>query len=87
MYTYSDAWFLTTLILIKDWVSLQQIIAGGDMINHAIFTTDEINKALTIFTTLGYVELNNNKQMRATEKAYSFCANDFLKAGLFKKQI
>jgi hypothetical protein len=77
MYKFSDAWFITTLILIKDWTTLQQVIAGGDLLNHAIFTSDEINSALSIFTTIGYVEISPNKKIRATEKAYKLCDKGF----------
>jgi hypothetical protein len=85
MFNSSDAWFLTTLILIKDWASLREVIAGGDLINRAIFTTEEINTALTVLIAFGYVEINGDKYMHATEKAYGFCDKTFLKAGIFSK--
>lgn len=83
MYNYSDAWFLAALILIKDWASLQKVIAFGDWLDHAIFTQKEINDALSVLTPLGYVEINHKKEMRATEKAYNLCNSGFNKAGLF----
>lgn len=85
MYIYSDAWFLTSLILNKDWSSLQQVIVTGDAINHAIFTRDEINVALSKFIALNYVEMDTRKNMRATSKAFELCNKSFLTAGLFSK--
>jgi hypothetical protein len=67
-YDYSDAWFLTTLILRNDWADIDQIIAIGDMINHAIFTQNEINQALQRLIPAGYIEVDNDKY-RATPKA------------------
>lgn len=85
MYTFSDAWFLTTLILNKEWSSLQQVIATGDVINHAIFTKDEINVALSKFIPLNYIKMDNSKNMRATSEAFELCNKFFIAAGLFSK--
>lgn len=85
MYTFGEAWFLTTLILNKDWSSLQQVIATGDVINHAIFTKDEVNVALSRFLALNFVEMDNSKNMRATSKAFELCNKSFQAAGLFSQ--
>ncbi len=85
MYTFGEAWFLTTLLLNKEWSSLQQVIATGDVINHAIFTPDEINGALSKFILMGYIEMDDSKNLRATSKAIELCNKSFLNAGLFSK--
>ena len=85
MFTYGDAWFLTSLILNNKWSSLEQVIATGDAINHAIFTKSEVNTALSVLIFLEYIEMDNFKQMRATNKAHKLCKSSYFRAGLFSK--
>jgi hypothetical protein len=85
MFTYSDAWFLTSLILNNKWSSLDQVIATGDAINHAIFTKSEVNTALSVLIYLDYIEMDNFKQMRATNKALKLWKPSFPRAGLFSQ--
>jgi len=82
-YDFSDAWFLTALIVIKDWADMREIISIGDGLNHAIFTQKEINQALKRLIPVGYIE-TNCKKYRATEKAYELtnCVA-YKRAGLF----
>lgn len=46
LFEFSDAWFLTSLIVLNKWSTLKEIVAVGDALNHAIFTQDEIDNAL-----------------------------------------
>ena len=83
-YDFSDAWFLTALIVMKDyWANMKEIISVGDALNHAIFTQNEINQALKRFIPIGYIE-TNGKKYRATEKAYELtnCVA-YKRAGMF----
>ena len=82
-YDFSDAWFLTALIMRKDWANMKEIISIGDGLNHAIFTQNEINQALKRLIPVGYIE-TNGKKYRATEKAYELtnCVA-YKRAGLF----
>lgn len=83
MFEFSDAWFLTSLILLKKWSSLQQIITSGDMINHAIFNEEEIDNAIKKLQPLGLIE-TDGKCWRATEKAIELSnCSAFRRAGLF----
>lgn len=83
MFGYSDAWFLTTLIMLKKWSSLKQIISTGDMINHAILNQEEIDNAIKKLQPLGYIE-TDGKSWRATEKAIELSnCSAFRRAGLF----
>ena len=83
IYDFSDAWFLTTLIVIKDWADMKGIISVGDGLNHAIFTQNEITQALKRLIPVGYVE-TNGKKYRATEKAYELTNSAaYKRAGLF----
>ena len=83
IYDFGDAWFLTALIVIKDWADMREIISIGDGLNHAIFMQKEINQALKRLIPVGYIE-TNSKRYRATEKAHELtnCAS-YKKAGLF----
>ena len=85
MFTYGDAWFLTSLILNKNWSSLDQVIATSDAINHSIFTKSEVNNALSVLICLDYIEMDNFKQMRATKKALKLSKTLFYRAGLLSK--
>jgi hypothetical protein len=82
-YDYSDAWFLTTLIMANDWLSMEEIVSMGDALNHAIFTPGEIDGALKKLIPGEFVEKNADKY-RATAAARELanCAA-FKKAGLF----
>lgn len=64
---------------------MQQVIATGDVINHAIFTKYEVNAALSRFVELNFVEMDNGKNMRATTKALELCNKTFQRAGLFSR--
>jgi hypothetical protein len=83
IYDFGDAWFLTTLIVLKDWADIKGIISVGDGLNHAIFTQNEINQALKRLIPVGYIEANG-KKYRASEKAYELtnCV-DYKRAGAF----
>lgn len=81
----SDAWFLTTLLLLENPATLQEVIAAGDWLNHAIFTADEINRALSLFVPMGYVERDAEGRMRTTEKARAIRDKTFERTGAFGK--
>jgi hypothetical protein len=80
---FSDPWFLTALILRNDWTDIEEVITIGDVLNHAIFTQNEINQALQRLTPIGFIEVEGDKY-RATEKAHelSNCVA-YKRAGLF----
>lgn len=85
MFTLSDAWFLAVLILINDKTNLSQLIAGGDVINRAIFTKEEVNNALSKFIDLNFVEMDQNKNMYVTRIGLSLRTKSFDNSGLFSK--
>ena len=83
MYDFSDAWFLTALLLLNDWSDMEQIISAGDVINHAIFMQEEMNQALQRLIPAGYIITDADKY-RATEKAHELTAcSAYKRAGLF----
>ena len=84
-YQWSDAWFLTALLICKDWSPLHRVIHAGDWLNHAIFTTKEVNRALSVLIATGYVEINAALEMRVTEKALALCDKIYEKSGAFRK--
>jgi len=85
MFTFSDAWVLTTLILINDRTTLSQLIACGDIINHAIFTKEDVNTALSKFLELNFIEIDQNKNMLVTSSGLRLPTKSFYKSGLFSK--
>ena len=55
----SDAWLLLAIIFAaaeKEGASLDQIVAAGDFINHAIFTNDEMESGFYRLTLGGYID-------------------------------
>ena len=54
----SDAWLLLAILIAAgdNVATLDEIIAAGDCINHAIFTNDEMDSGLYRLTRGGYVE-------------------------------
>jgi hypothetical protein len=70
----SDAWLLLAIILAagNDVANLDEIVAAGDGINHAIFTEDEIESGLYRLTNGGYIEEVNGsfKPSSATVDKY-----------------
>jgi hypothetical protein len=60
LFEHSDAWFLTSLILLEKWSPMEEIMMAGDMINHAIFTPSEIEKAIEKLQPFGYIEIVDN---------------------------
>lgn len=54
----SDAWLLLAIIFAadKEGASLDQIVAAGDFINHAIFTNDEMESGFFRLARGGYIE-------------------------------
>lgn len=57
----SDAWLLLAIILAagNNVASLEEIVAAGDGINHAIFTEDEMESGLYRLRSGGYIEESN----------------------------
>ena len=83
MYKYGDAWVLTALIFNKKKSSLENLIATGDLINHAIMTVDEINDALTRLIPEGYIMIDQHKRMWPTKEAFKLRTARYYVAGLF----
>lgn len=84
-FNFSDAWFLTTLLLLENPATLREVVAAGDWLNHAILTAGEINRALSVFIPLGYVELDDERRMCATKKARVLRDKTFERVGAFGK--
>lgn len=61
-YLASDAWLLLAIIFAagKGEASLEQIVAAGDAINHAIFTDDEMESGLYRLSSGGFIEEVND---------------------------
>lgn len=56
----SDAWLLLAILAAGDDVAnLEEIVAAGDAINHAIFTEDEMESGLYRLSGGGYIEESN----------------------------
>lgn len=70
----SDAWLLLSIILAagNNAASLDEIVAAGDGINHAIFTEDEMESGLYRLRSGGYIEESNGsfRPSRATINKY-----------------
>ena len=74
-YNSSDVWLLLAIIYASGEKSatLDEIIAAGDWINHAIFNEDELESGLARLTAGGFIKEKNNA-FSATQKvkrAYS----------------
>ena len=83
MFDFSDAWFLTSLIKLNKWATMEEIVITGDIINHAVFTQDEIDNALEKLIPLGYIEYNKG-EYRATERSHELAnCSAYNRAGLF----
>lgn len=59
-YYPSDAWLLHTILLASgpDGATLKDMIAVGDVLNHAIFTANELNAGLERLIRGGWVKLS-----------------------------
>lgn len=83
-FDFSDAWFLTALILIGKESTLKQIVQTGDAINHAIMTQAEIDRALLKLIPAGYIVATSKNTFIATEKSAEISeCSAFKRAGLF----
>jgi hypothetical protein len=83
MFEFSDAWFLTSLIKLNEWSTMDEIIVAGDVLNHAIFNQEEIDNALEKLIPPGYIETCEQKY-RATEKSFELAnCSAYKRAGMF----
>lgn len=82
MYIWSDAWFLLS---VSNNASLEDIIASGDYRNHAIFTLEEINHALTLLIQNNYICLNENKTVKLTSRINEVFTEEVEKTGVFSQ--
>jgi hypothetical protein len=72
-WSWSDAWVLTAAYVTeRNPVSLSDVVAAGDYINHAIFTDEELEHAFTRLTAAGLVELNGDR-VTLSEDAITLC--------------
>jgi hypothetical protein len=70
---WSDAWVLTAAYVTeRNPVSLSDVVAAGDYINHAIFTDEELEHAFTRLTAAGLVEVNGDV-VTLSEDAIDLC--------------
>ena len=69
----SDGWLFATLKYFRKWekINIYKIISTGNMINHAIFTLNEINDGLSRLISENYIELKNN-YVKITMKGKNF---------------
>ncbi|OGS22173.1 MAG: hypothetical protein A2252_04185 [Elusimicrobia bacterium RIFOXYA2_FULL_39_19] len=60
-YSLSDAWLLLSIMLSvkEETVSLKNVIAAGDFIQHAIITRDEINSGICKLQSDGFIGYKN----------------------------
>lgn len=66
---WSDAWPLLAIALAgeKGPAEMWQIVAAGDSINHAIFTTDEFESSLARLSAGGWVIEENGKFLASSK--------------------
>jgi hypothetical protein len=76
-YLWSDAWLLLAILYAsreEGGASLDQVTAAGDYINHAIFTTDELEGGLGRLSAGGFIKEKKglfsvtNKVLQAYQK-------------------
>lgn len=70
-FEHSDGWLLVSILYCAKKANLDDIIAKGDMINHAIFTLKEINEGLSRLVNEGFIEVND-KKIILTREAKTF---------------
>jgi len=86
-YETSDLWLLLSVILSGNGSTLRNIISVGDLMNHAIFTVDEINCGLSKLELNGYLEIRD-KKFYPTSKAKDFYkGNSRLKEGMISNYL
>jgi hypothetical protein len=72
-WSWSDAWVLTAAYVIaRNPVSLSDLVAAGDYINHAILTDEELEHAFTRLTAAGLVEVTGDAVL-LTEDGLALC--------------
>jgi hypothetical protein len=80
-WAWSDAWVLTAAyVAARNPVSLSDVVAAGDFINHAIFTDEELEHAFTRLTAAGLVELQGDVVVLSDE-ALALCREAVERAG------
>lgn len=71
-FTNIDGWLFATLKLMnKRKLKLNSILTTGDILNHSVFSLEEINNGLSRLESEGFIEFINNK-MILTGKAKNF---------------
>lgn len=53
----SDGWLFATLLCLKNKVLLKDIISIGNMLNHAIFSLEQINNGLSRLESEDFIEI------------------------------
>jgi hypothetical protein len=70
-YTEKDCWVLFSIGFGNRGSRLNDIISTGDILNHAIFTKEELENGLNKLLNNGYIKFSNDR-FYATDKAISF---------------
>jgi hypothetical protein len=74
-WTWSDAWVLTAAyacVAAQNPIVLSDMVAAGDHINHAIFTDEEVEHALTRLTAAGLVVVTGG-EILVTDAGLELC--------------
>ena len=70
-FEFYDCWLLLSIGFNRRGTPINQIVASGDMYNHAIFTLDELNYGMSKLIENGYVEKRKDRFV-LTRKAREF---------------
>ena len=70
-FEFYDMWLLLSLGIGKRGSNLKEILGSGDMLNHAVFTLDELNYGMSKLVYNGFVKQANGRYY-PTNKAKDF---------------
>ncbi len=87
-FEFSDAWVMTSLFMYDSKFQeliLTHVIANGDVLNHAIFSLDELNKGFNKLIAANLIKFENDS-IRLTESGLEIKAKvSREKGGLFER--
>jgi hypothetical protein len=63
---FADAWFATAVAIQDNPCDLADVIAAGDAIDHAIFTREEIQQAVSRLVGAGLLEVSGDGRFALT---------------------
>jgi len=82
----SDGWLFVSLRL-KGNNTLKEVISAGDILNHAIFSLEEINAGLSRLNASGLVKIENKNIIVTSEGALFFSQNNNADEGCIEMQL